>query len=569
MNGAAALGASRAARNGALAWLTRNPVLVCLGAAVAASGALLIVLGSHLTVYADEWNIVLLRQGVTAGPFLDPYNGHLIVGVIVVYKVLLATFGMASPLPFHVVSTIVYVLAAVLLFGYMRSRVGEWLALFGSGVILFLGAANEDLLFPFQIFFSGAIAAGLGALLALDRDDRRWDLAACALLVVSTSFSEVGIAFSLGALVRVALAERPWRGRVYIALVPLGLYGLWWLGWGHTAASDITLHNAAGTPSYVVDAAAAGVAALLGLASASDQPGGAVGQQWMPVALAAALVLALWRVLRIGRIPRGVWPALVIGVTFWALAGLSYIPGRGAATNRYLYPSAVFCLLIAAELLRGVRPGARAIVATAAVAALAIAANLAFLSDGYKLFWKPQSQLIRADLAALEIGGPVNPSFVLTREVSPAPYFDIAAGSYLSAAQTWGSPAYTQSELPAAPESSRVEADKVLGAILGLRLTRVGAVHRACQSRRAALAAGTEVSLDPGRVSVHAGATGAQVAMGRFADGLSVVAGTVPPRSTRTLSIPHDGSARPWRLGIRGPGRITLCGSALTGGGSA
>ena len=57
-----------------------------------------------------------------------------------------------------------------------------------------------------------------------------------------------------------------------------------------------------------------------------------------------------------GRVPSGVWPVLAIGLIFWALAGLQRERlSSGAGNGRYLYPSAVFILLIGSELFRGVR----------------------------------------------------------------------------------------------------------------------------------------------------------------------------------------------------------------------
>src|SRR5581483_3380653 len=205
-----------------------------------------------------------------------------------------------SPLPFHLASTLIYLIAVVLLFVYARRRVGDWLALMGAVLILFFGAGAVDMLSPFQMFFSGSIAAGIGALLALDRDDRPGDLAACALLVASISFSEAGIAFTVGVLVRMALGRRPLRERLYVGVVPLALYAIWWLGWGHTAESHLTLHNVASSPLYILDAASAAVASLAGLASASDALPEPSGQQWLPAALLVAVVLAGLRIRRLG-----------------------------------------------------------------------------------------------------------------------------------------------------------------------------------------------------------------------------------------------------------------------------
>jgi hypothetical protein len=540
------------------AWV-RNPVILCLAAAAAASGALLIWFGSHLTLFGDEWTIVLDRRGSSADAFLDPHVGHLVLGLVVIYKLLLAAFGMGSPLPFHVVSTLIYLTAAVMLFAYARRRVGDWLAFLGTTVILFFGAAAVDMLSPFQMFFSGSIAAGLGALLALDRDDRRGDSIACALLVVSISFSEVGIAFAVGALVRLALDGRPLPERLYVWLVPLVLYGLWWLGWGHKAESWLSLRNLADTPAYMFDAAATAVGALLGLTSAGDQLPEAVGQQWAPAALVAALGLAAWRVGRLGRMPRGVWPVLAVGLTFWALAGMNQTDLRSPENSRYLYPSAIFVLLIATELLAGARVGGRGIAAVAALATISVAANLVFLSDTYKLFWKPGGEVTKGNLRALEIAGPLNPAYEL-----PLGFAEIRAGSYLSAIDAWGSPAYSEAELATRPESSRAEADKALGAILGLRLQPGGSAGGPCRSVRASARGLTRLELSPGRVTLSASpSTEAKVRLGRFSDQVPFEAGRLRPGTRASLAIPDDRSTRSWHLGLVGNGRVSVCGSAL------
>ncbi len=556
-----AVEAARRRPGEAIAAWVRNPAILLLAAAVVASGATLIALAGDVVFLRDEWPVVLERRGFGAGVFLDPHVGHLAAAVVAIYKLLLAVFGMSSPLPFHVTSTLIYLAAAVLLFAYARRRVGDWLALMAAVLILFFGAAAVDLLSPFQMFFSGSIAAGIGALLALDRDDERGDAIACALLVLSISFSEAGIAFTAGVFVRVALEARPLAGRVYVWLVPLVLYGLWWLGWGHTAESHLTLHNIATSPAYVVNAAAAATAALLGLASASDALPTPVGQQWLPAALIAAIALAAWRVRRLGRVPIGVWPVLAIAVTFWALAAFNQFWGRAPGNGRYIYPSAVFVLLIATEVLRGVRVGWRGVSVAAAVTAVGVAANLVFLDDGYRGYFKPANEQQRGALSALEIAGPSNPSFILNASTSPVTFFDINTASYLSAVRAFGSPAYSDSELATAPESSRLEADRVLAAILDLHLAPGGGVRGPCQNIRASQSSSTVVLLVPGTVTLQApGRTTAKVVLGRFSDELPVQVGALTSRSRASLTIPADRSDRPWRLGLQGRGPVSVCG---------
>jgi hypothetical protein len=233
--------------------------------------------------------------------------------------------------------------------------------------------------------------------------------------------------------------------------------------------------------------------------------------------------------------------------------------------DRYLYPSAVFIVLIAVELLYGVRLRRRGVLVGAVVVAIAVASNLVFLSDDYKLFWKPRSELIRADLTALETAGPSNPSFLLTQDVSAAPFFIIGAGSYLSAVSAWGSPAYTEPELASASESSRLEADKVLAAILGLKLAPGGATSTPCRTVDGSPTGLPGVRLGPGTTTLKASAGArAQVVLGRFSDELRVDAGPLRGGSTASITIPADRSDRPWRLGAKGKGTVRICGDGLS-----
>ena len=542
--------------------------VLCLIVALVCSGVLLLVLAGDVIFLRDEWAVVLDRRGFSAGTFLDPHVGHLALSVIAFYKLFLAIFGMTSPMPFHVGATVVYLVAGALLFVYARRRVGDWPALMAATVILFFGAGSVDLLSPFQIFFSGGIAAGLGALLALDREDPVGDVAACILLAVSMSFSEVGIAFTAGALVDVALGRRPRAGRLYVPLVPLALYGIWFLGWGHTGQCYLTLHNVGTTPAYVLDAVSAAIGSLAGLASASDALPTPTGQEWGTPLLVVAVALALWRVRRVGGVHRGVWMALAIGGTFWVLAGLNYFPGRAPGNGRYIYPSAVFVLLIAIELARGVRLSLRATLAVGALAAIAVAGNLVFLKDGNTYYFKPADEQERGAVSALDIAGPLNPSFVLNASVSPVTFFDIDTASYLSAVRAWGSPGYTPAELATSPAASRLEADKVLGAILGLRLVPGGGTSSVCRTATASKAGSTGVSLGPGRTTLASLAgSPVVVALARFSDELPVNAGTLSPASTASLTIPRDGASARWRLGLEGEGRVRVCGPGVSGEG--
>ena len=251
-------------------------------------------------------------------------------------------------------------------------------------------------------------------------------------------------------------------------LIPAVLYGLWWLGWGHEGGNQFTFDNLATAPAFVLDGYAASLSSLLGFATPDD---GAL--EWGRALLAAGVVLAVARVLALGRIPRGLWVVLVIGVVFWILIALNASFFRSAETSRYQFLGVVFVLMAAAELARGLRPGRAAVGIALAVAVAAVAGNLLAMRDAYNDL-RALTPVVRGDLAGLEIAADrVDPALVLDHANSGFDYFTLLdAGSYLSASEKFGSPAYDQAELAAAPEAGRAAADKVLGAALGLRLDR-------------------------------------------------------------------------------------------------
>ncbi len=565
------------ARQGAPAARASQPAqptvaaIVCLVGALAWSGAVLLVYQSHFTFLLDEWVFLVDRQGFSVKVFLDPYNDHIVLAPLSIYKALLAAFGMSSALPFQIVSILVFLLSVVLLFIYLRSRVGDWLALLGSILILFLGAGWNALLWPFQIGLTGSVAAGIGALLALDRDDRKGDLVACAMLVVSTSFSELGVMFAIGALVSVALGPSPRRRRLYVALVPLVLYCIWYLGWGHKGTNAASFHNLVNSPKFVFDSVSQNLASLLGLATPLNGRTGPYvgGLNWGRILLVIAIALAIWRLWRGARPSRGLWAVLAAGGAFWFLSALNAIPViRTPTIGRYQYPGAIFLLLIAAELLRGTRIDKRLLVAATAVTAAAAISGYIFLHDGYHLR-KHQSDLVRAELAAVEIGRGHESGEVVN---DPRVLVVDDASSYFSAVDAFGSPAISESQLAASREKDRVAADHILAPAERIKLGPLAPADRharagaRCHTWHGSQSGSAAVALGPGDYTLRGrqltGSTaqvGVPLEAARFADGASVNLGLLDPKAASALSVPPDNSNRPWRLFLPAASEITLC----------
>jgi hypothetical protein len=537
---------------------------ILLGLAVAAAGALLIAWGSHITFLIDDWNLLLNRRGFDAHVLLDPHARHLIIGPVLIYKAIQATIGMESRVPYDVVSVTAFLASVVLLFVYVRRRVGDWVALAAVLPVLIMGSAYEDLLSAFQIGYFGSMAFGIGALLAIERGDGRGDAIACAALVASLAFAEIALAFAAGVAVAIALQRGPLR-RVWVPAVPLLLYALWYPTFGQSGTylgpSAFSLTNVANSPAYVLDGFASSLGSLLGLGT-PILFGGNGGLEWGRPLLVALLAVAVAWVLR-SRSSRLIWVLvpLAIGLSFWFLTAANFTFGRAPYASRYQYVGAVFVLMIAAELAAGWRPGWRGVLAVLAVGAAAALGNLATLHQGYRALAN-NSEVVRGGLTGLEVAADrVAPGLVLNPENSDFNYFTLLkAGPYLSAEETFGSPAYSEAELASAPERARVAADKVLAAALPITLRpEPNAPRRGCATVVGAGPNAPIVSLPPGGASLSA-SPGRQATLGlsRYAsESFPVDPG--PLRSDQRLVIPTDRSSRPWRLRVDTSSPVTVC----------
>jgi hypothetical protein len=545
-------------------WLGQNAALAILVLALVASAALLLTLSSGLTYFQDTWEFLMHRRGFTASAYLDPHNEHIVVIPVVIEQLLFRIFGMSSARPEYVILTLALIATAALVFVYIRRRVGPWLALMATMLLLFLGPAWQDLLWPFQIGFVGSVLFGVAMLLALDREDERGDIAACASLVVAIGFSSLGLAFGLGAVVDVFQRRRA-RGlrRAYLAAVPLGLYGLWYLGWGHDAESHLSLHNVLVSPRFVLEGFSSSVDSLLALAAIGNE---AIGQsKWgIPVLAALVALLVYGQVRKPGFSPR-LWPVAASALTFWFLAAFNYIPGREAYSSRYLYVGGAFVLLIAADLLKGVRLGRWALLTGGAITLVVAGFNLSPLRDG-RDFLKSQTVLTRADLAAIEISErTIDPSFTLTPEIAGTSFLiDVEADQYLTAVREYGSPAYTPAELTSAPELGRLQADIVLANALPVTTefdASPASSRRRCLDLSGGAGQGTEpIPLRPGLTSIEFAPGGpGTIRLRRFAHRYPLVTEGIAGGSTTVLRIPPDKVARPWLLQMEAAQGVTIC----------
>jgi hypothetical protein len=338
--------------------------------------------------------------------------------------------------------------------------------------LLFFGPGWDPLLSAVGSIANISLAAGLGMLLALNRGTRRADVVAALLLAISLASFSYGPAFAAAAAVDILLRPGGAR-RLWVPIVPMVAWGLWDLGWGDE--SQTHWGNMGGLANSVAESASAVAVSLTGL----YRPGGEDVDLANPVdttfgpplAFALAAVVA-YRLRGPARTSPRLWALVVLTLSFWSAIALVQNEGRPPTVSRYLYPGAVFVLLIIAELLDGVRLGHRSRAVLAVWLAIVLVAGVINFRWARDVF-DGHAEFNRAELAALELArDTVPPDY--TPEASELELVrghymtGVVADPYFAAIDDYGSPAYSVSELQRAPPEPRQAADLLLAEATGL-----------------------------------------------------------------------------------------------------
>lgn len=253
------------------AWVNANPAVALFALGLVGAVGVILAAGWHTTFMRGEWDLLLYRRGSFEATFLEPSGGNLVLGTAAIYRALLHVFGL-DPVPFRILLTALLAVSAVLLFVTLRRRIGDIAAAFGAGLTLLMGAAYQALLWPLQLGYVVAVICGLGALLALERRDRRGDALACGLLCVGTLTFSAGLAFVVTAAVIVAMSPGAWR-RAWVAAIPAGLFAIWLVIWGTGAVAGPIGSEILDSPLFMLDGFASSIAALLGLSTQQNASG--------------------------------------------------------------------------------------------------------------------------------------------------------------------------------------------------------------------------------------------------------------------------------------------------------
>ena len=200
------------------------------GAYVAAGLPLLVLgLGKFWWFFRDDWFFITDRD-ISYHGLIDDHNGHWSTVPVVAFRFLWSIFGLHTYAPYKASVVALHLVVVVCVRAVMRRYgVGPWLATVLAGVLVLFGAGREDILWAFQIGFTGSIALMYVQWVIADRDqapiDRR-DLlgVVCGILAVASSSPSIPIVAALSVTL---LIRRGWRASVLHAAPPTAAYLLW------------------------------------------------------------------------------------------------------------------------------------------------------------------------------------------------------------------------------------------------------------------------------------------------------------------------------------------------------
>ncbi len=152
-----------------------------LAVAMVLAAATILWLNRGTTFWIDELVLFMDAPRLDAEEAIHPHVGHLVLTVRVAYKAVFEVFG-SSYLSFRLLGVATVLLTVGLLFAYLRRRTEPYVALAPCLVLLVFGSDVLHVLAGNAFGVLLAVSCGLGALLALEREDFRGDLAACVLL---------------------------------------------------------------------------------------------------------------------------------------------------------------------------------------------------------------------------------------------------------------------------------------------------------------------------------------------------------------------------------------------------
>ena len=206
--------------------------LILFAILVAVAFPVILRVGSYHWFLRDEWSFLSGRSITSVDDLFRPHAlSHWSTVPIILYRLLWFVVGVRSYLPYQALVVAAHLAVAVLLRQLMRrAGVDPWVATIAAAPFIFFGPGDQNIVWAFQIGFTGSIAFGLTQLLLATHDGpidwRDWVGLGAGLLALMCS----GVGVTMAVIVGVAtLLLRGWRVAAFHTVPLAAAYGLWTL----------------------------------------------------------------------------------------------------------------------------------------------------------------------------------------------------------------------------------------------------------------------------------------------------------------------------------------------------
>jgi hypothetical protein len=204
--------------------------LIVFAVAIGVAFPLILYLGSFSWFLRDEWLFLAGRKLGSINDLFRPHaRTHWSTLPIIWYRLAFRVFGIRTYLPYQAAVVALHLSIVVLLRAVMRrAGVGPWMATVAAAPFILFGPGSQNILWAFQVGFTGSIALGLVQLLLGSHDgpaDRR-DYLGIGAGALGLMCSGVGVTMAV-AVGAALLVLRGWKVAA-LHTVPLAVvYGIW------------------------------------------------------------------------------------------------------------------------------------------------------------------------------------------------------------------------------------------------------------------------------------------------------------------------------------------------------
>jgi hypothetical protein len=187
--------------------------------------------GSYQWFFRDDFMFLAGRDAGSLDDLFRPHNAHWTTIPIVAFRALWAIFGFRSYLPYEGTVLALHLTACVLLRVIMRrAGVGPWIATAAAGTFVLFGPGEQNMIWAFQIGFTGALVFGLTQLVLCDHDGPTNFRDGLGVLAGALALMSSGVGVAMVVITGVAtLARRGWKVALLYSSPLAALYIAWWL----------------------------------------------------------------------------------------------------------------------------------------------------------------------------------------------------------------------------------------------------------------------------------------------------------------------------------------------------